>query len=108
MTAAQVKLKPIWRGCDLAKELMLSPVHIESDCKAKVERINSTGEDFSPLGHFVNALKTEFREYSHVRSVYAGRKSNILVHLLGQHALVLEDFSFDGGSSTLCNLSTFS
>lgn len=97
-------MEAILRGYDLAKELGLFPVNIESDRQAMVDRINSVREDFSLLGHFVNALKEEFRHNEQVCVTYIHRNSNIPAHLPAQHALEFVDFTVDERSSRFCYL----
>lgn len=54
--AAHAETLAIWKGIELARELLLPSIIVELDCGLIVRRIKEGKEDLSSLVHIVNSL----------------------------------------------------
>ena len=80
------------KGLEFAKDLALTKYSLETDYLEIVNRVNSTVEDFSDIGHIIQEIKKENRNSCCLGIQHTRRLVNVPTHILGKYAYELVEF----------------
>ena len=84
---ARVELQACREAAVMAGELDIPNLHIETDCREIVCKLQSTDKDLSPLGPIVDEVKQLLASRERWKVSWVRRETNITAHLVAREAV---------------------